>query len=138
MDIDLTVLGRSVVSQGLLESLRHHLGLTRTAMANLIGTNPVTYATWEERRGGVDIWDTTAIRVARFYRLTMRQLDTLSELGVEMRELIPLVALASRLGVSQAYLLKRYRENAYEAEDLGILGLWVYRVDIARIAVAIA
>jgi len=138
MSVELAVLGRSIVAQGLLQPLRENLGLTRTAMANLIGTNPVTYATWEERRGAIDIWDVTAVRVARFYRLTMRQMDFLTESEVAVDELIPLTALASRLGVSQAYLLKRYRENAYEAEDLGILGLWVYKIDIPRIAVAIA
>lgn len=134
MDVELAVLGRSIVAQGLLRPMREGLGLTRTAMANLIGTNPVTYATWEERHDCVDIWDTTAIRVARFYRLTMRQMDMLLDDGIEVGDLIPLTGLASRLGVSQAFLLKRYREHAFEAEDLGILGLWVYKVEVPRIA----
>lgn len=138
MDEELAVLGRSVVSQGLLQPLRDGLGLTLTAMANLIGTNPVTYASWEDRHDSVTLWDATAVRVGRFYQLTMRQLDLIAEAEVLMNELIPLTALASRLGVSQAFLLKRYREHAYEAEDLGILGLWVYKIDIPRIAVAIS
>jgi transcriptional regulator with XRE-family HTH domain len=138
MDLELAVLGRSIVAQGLLRPLRENLGLTRTAMANLIGTNPVTYATWEERLGSIDIWDATAVRVARFYRLTMRQIDFLAEEGVEVGDLIPLAALASRLGVSQAFLLKRYREHMFEAEDLGVLGLWVHKVELAHIAAAIS
>ena len=134
MSVELAVLGRSIVAQGLLQPLRVNLGLTRTAMANLIGTNPVTYATWEARHDCIDIWDATAVRVARFYRLTMRQVDLLTEEGVAIGELIPLTGLASRLGVSQAFLLKRYREEAFEAEDLGILGLWVHKADVPLIA----
>ena len=138
MSLELMVLGRGVVAQGLLQPLRERLGLTRTAMANLIRTNPITYASWEERLGAIDLWDTTALRVGHFYRLTMKQLDLLAEEELALDDLIPLVALASRLGVSQAYLHKRYQERAYRAVDLGILGLWVYKLDIPHIAVAIA
>jgi hypothetical protein len=124
-------LGRKVVADGDLTRLRKTLGLNRSSMSELLQTSVVTYTQWEY--GGVRLWPTTAERIGRFYHLAHNHLDLLNEAGIPMSELIPLHHATRTLGVSQGLLLKRYREGVVDAEDLGILGLWLYKEDLERI-----
>lgn len=136
VDVDLAHLGRRVVAQGHLVRLRETLGLTPTGMAEILQTAPLTYRSWED--GTVlRLWDSTAERVGRFYLHAERQLDMLAEDGIEIAGLVPLFVAAGLVGVSQALLLRMYREHAFHAVDLGILGLWVHNEDLSSITAAL-
>lgn len=123
--------GRAVVANGDLRRLRKELGLNRSSMAELLQTSVVTYTSWESRT--VTLWPTTAGRIGRFYHFAHKQLTLLYDHGIKMRNLVPLHHATTVLGVPQELLVKRYREHAFDAEDLGILGLWLYREDLERI-----
>ena len=136
VDVDLAHLGRRVVAQGHLIRLRETLGLTPTGMAEILQTTPLTYRSWESKKVA-RLWDSTAERVGRFYLHAERQLDMLEEDGIDISGLIPLFIAAGQVGVSQALLLKMYREGLIHGVDLGILGLWVHGEDLDDIAAAL-
>lgn len=133
MDDALVQLGRDVVNDGRLQALRETLGLTRNAIADLLYTTPTTYASWESDKP-VRMWPQTAERVGRFFTHASAQLVSLREHDIKIDELMPLFQAASKIGVPQELLLKRYREGLFHAEDLGMLGLWVYRDEIEQVA----
>jgi len=125
-------LGRTVVANGDLKKLRKRLGLNRSSMADLLSTSFITYKAWEENRD-VKLWPTTAMRIGRFYRLAHTHLELLEEEGINLKRLLPLHHATIALGMPQELVLKRYREGRIDAEDLGILGLWLYKEDLERI-----
>lgn len=121
-------LGRAVVRDGRLKLLRDRLGFSVTYMAEILGTNIATYRSWEaSRQGGdeVNLWQTTAAKVGRFYTQATYQLDAL--FPIELRNLVPIHQVAPKLGLPHETLLERYRAGEFEAIDLGVLGLWVRR-----------
>lgn len=125
-------LGRAVVADGRLKTLRERLRITRSAMAGLLHTNMVTYADWE-RRPTVNLRPRTAERVGRFYHLATQELDLLAEYGLDVDNLVPFHVVATLLGVPQEVLLQWYREEKFTALDAGILGLWISRQDLDRL-----
>lgn len=122
-------LGRAVVSDGRLKMLRNQLGITRSAMAELLYTNSVTYADWE-RRPGVNLRRNTAERVGRFFITATSQLEMLRNEGHDPRDYVALGVVSTLLGVAQEVLFQWYREGRLRAVDAGILGLWVSRRDL--------
>lgn len=124
--------GRALVSKQELRQFRKQLGLNRSSMAELLQTSIVTYTQWEARPT-VRLWPVTAERIGRFHRLASRQLADLHAHGIRMENLMPFHHATTVLGVPQELLLRRYREGSFEAEDLGILGLWVHESDLERI-----
>jgi transcriptional regulator with XRE-family HTH domain len=130
VDEDLAALGRQVTTDGSLIALRQRLGLTMSAMAELLNTSIAVYKGWEQEQPRARMWDSTAERVGRFYTYATRQLDLLNSQGVEIGELMPFFAAAASLGIPQEVLLKRYREGLFHAEDLGMVGLWIHKVDL--------
>jgi hypothetical protein len=120
-------LGREVVKDGRLVSLRQRLRWSRNAMAEALLTSPITYSAWE---GYPDtrIWTSTAERIGAFYEAAMGTLET-----AEVDNWVPFYYLASDLGIPQEELMRRYRDGVYQAEDLGVLGLWIHQDDYDRI-----
>lgn len=125
-------LGREIVLSGQLGQLRAVLGLSHSAMAELLNTSNSVYKTWETNPPH-RMWGSTAARIGRFYVNAQRQVTDLHDHDIPIDDLMPLFAAASALGVAQELLLKYYRENRFHAEDLGILGLWVYRDELQSI-----
>lgn len=118
-------LGRDIVASGRLKQLREELGLTRSAMAELLHTSPITYTSWE-KKPEVNLWAETATRLGRFYSNSVAELDYVrSVLKIDMTDLVPLYIASTMMGISQELLLKQYRDEKFNAVDLGILGLWV-------------
>jgi len=130
-DEDDIELGRAVAADGRLTELRGRLGLSRQAMAELLHTSTIVYASWETR--SVRLWPSTAGRVGRFYRWTLEELRILEDDGIELSKLMPLYLAAATIGVPQELLLSWYRKGDFEAVDLGILGLWMHRDDLAEL-----
>ena len=129
--VDAVDLGRAVVADGRLKILRKTLGLTKNAMAEMLNTAWPTYSAWEER--SVTLRPETAARVGRFYAQATGELDLLHEIDVEVKNLVPFHVVATLLGIPQEQLLHRYRNNVFEGVDLGILGLWVRKSELARL-----
>lgn len=123
--------GRRSWEFGGLLAMRQRLGLTRNAMAEFLGTSQATYKTWEE--GSVKMYSSTFQRIGRFLLHAERQLAILAEHGCDITDLVPLHAVAGQLGVPHEILMSRYRDGLFEADDLGILGLWVDQDDVAQI-----
>lgn len=132
LEDEMAKLGREVVYNGQLAELRAVLSLSHSAMAELLRTSNSVYKTWE-----LDpphrMWSSTAARIGRFFTSANRQLADLRDHDIPIDDLMPLFAAASALGVAQEVLLKHYREGAFHAEDLGLLGMWVYRDELQDI-----
>ena len=136
MDEELVTLGREVVANKQLQELRNVLGISRTSMADLLHTTRSIYNNWEEHPD-VKLRPESALRVGRFYRHATAQLAALSADDINIAHMIPLFIASSRLGVGLEMLHKRYREGTFYAEDLGLLGLWVYQDELDTIAGAL-
>jgi DNA-binding XRE family transcriptional regulator len=121
-------LGREVVLTGDLKRLRIELGLTANAMAEMLYTAWPTYKAWETRP--VNLRSRTAARVGLFYHNAQTQLKTLSEDGVNIRDMVPFHVAATLLGIPQEQLFYRYRAGEFEGADMGILGLWIHQADL--------
>ena len=122
--------GRAVVANGDLRRLRDRLGLTRTAMAELLHTSTLTYTGWESRPDRT-LWPSTAERIGRFYTQAERALNELDE---DLGELLPFYLAATYAGLPQEILLRFYREGKVLGVDLGILGLWLHRDDLGKLS----
>jgi len=131
-DPDIEAYGRRAMANGELLAMRETLGLTRNAMAEFLGTSQATYKTWEE--GTVTMIASTYQRIGRFLLHAQRQLEFLAEYDCPISTLMPLHGVAGRLGVPHEVLMQRYRDGLFTADDLGILGLWVDREDVEKIA----
>jgi DNA-binding XRE family transcriptional regulator len=120
------ILGRAVVLDGRMVQLRNDLGLTKSAMAELLHTTPKNYAAWEDNPQ-VRLWSVTAERIGAFYTLAVAELEYITdELEMDPHELMPLYVASTALGIPQELMLKRYRDGQFEADDLGVLGLWIH------------
>lgn len=118
--------GRMVVQEGGLKTLREILGLSRTAMANMLYTSADVYTNWELWTE-VQLHPWTAARIGRFYKNAMYQVEYLIEEGINPKDIMPLNHLAGQLAVPLENLFNRYRRGELECLDLGVLGLWVKR-----------
>lgn len=132
---EMVAVGRKAVASGKLQRLREKLALSRNAMADMLYTAPATYASWES--GSVTLRPHTAERVGRFMVSAEAQLKDLREHKIRIANLIPFHIVARELGVPNELLFKRYREGLFPAEDLGILGLWVYILDMPKVEEAV-
>jgi DNA-binding XRE family transcriptional regulator len=133
VDEALVELGHTVVVRQKLRDLRNILGISRTSMADLLHTSRVIYNHWEDSPS-VNLRVDSAERIGRFYRHATAQLAALSNDGIKIAELIPVHLVSTQLGVGQEVLLKRYRQGMFNAEDLGLLGLWLYRDELTAVA----
>ena len=125
-------LGREVVTNGRLRLLRERLSITRSAMAELLHTNTVTYASWE-RKPEMSLRPATAERVGRFFYAATKELELLDLEGYEIGTMIPFHVVATKLGIPQELLVQWYREGKVEATDAGIFGLWIDGTELARL-----
>ena len=126
-------IGYRAVQLGQLGRMRERLGLSRNAMSDLLYTSPQTYNTWEDYPG-TRIRPETAMKVGRFMVHSKKQLAILREHKINLKKLMPLHDVAGQLGVSHELLIHRYREGLFEAEDLGLLGLWVHKSQLDDVA----
>lgn len=131
-DMSLVDYGRMIVRHGRLSQLRVYLGLTPNAMAELLHTTPITYTNWEVNPD-VRLWPSTAQRIGAFHKLATAQIRLYeNEHGKEsLKGLVPFHVAAMYCGLPHELLLRWYREGEFNAVELGVLGLWVERDEIA-------
>lgn len=125
-----TTHGRTLVSTGGLTQLRERLGLTRSAMAELLHMSPVTYIRCEDPGTAFKMWASTAERLGRFAYLARITMERLESEGIYLSELTPLHIVARDYAFPQELLLSWFREGCLLAEDLGILGVWIRKADL--------
>ena len=117
-----------------LKQLRASLGLSLHAMAELLYTSQQTYRGWEE---GAQPRKEGRVRIEAFISSAKAQLDRLEQGGWNLTGLVPLAVASSTLGVPHETLFHAYRENKYQAFDLGILGIWVRSEELDNILEAV-
>jgi hypothetical protein len=122
-------LGEWVIREGALKDLRSRLGFPRMLMAEMLYTTIAVYNAWESKPT-TKIRPRTAERIGRLYRAAERQLAWLEEEGIDLTDLVPFHQVASHYRMGQEVLHQRYRNGELDALDLGILGLWVKKVDL--------
>lgn len=125
--------GRSLVGSGELTKFRESLGFTRSAMAEMLHTAPATYKAWETNDNGNEMWAATAERLGRFYYSATETVRQLQADGISIQDLIPFHVAATMHGLPQELLMKWYRDGLVEAEDLGVLGLWMHKEDLHQL-----
>lgn len=121
--------GRNLILTGGLAILRYRLGLTRSAMAEMLHMSPITYNKCEDRDMAGRVWASTAERLGRFCWLAENHLERLHQEGIEVSQLSPLHVLATQYGLPQELILSWYRSGELPAVDLGVLGLWLHKED---------
>lgn len=122
---DLVRLGTSVTLGGDLAVVRETFHLTRNAQAHLIGVTPDALRRWETGDQGMNT--ESALRVGEWYWGAMRVLDNLQLDGIDIRDLVPCTTAAQYLGVSVLEISEKCQSGGLRCEDLGVLGLYVYR-----------
>ena len=123
--------GRALIASGNLVNLRNRLGLSRSAMTELLQLSVATYARYEtEPESGWRMRPWTAERVGRFAYLAEITLAELAEDNITVDDLTPLHIAAVMHGIPQEVLFHWYRSGVIQAEDLGILGLWIHKEDL--------
>lgn len=124
-------LGRAIVQDGRLAQLREEIGLTISAMSELLHVSWPTYKSWEN--SDVNLRKGTAARLGRFYAAAKEELKLLADEGINLADMEPLYGVATVLGIPQEELFRRYRNGEFEATDLGILGLWIFNEDVTEL-----
>jgi transcriptional regulator with XRE-family HTH domain len=118
-----------------LRDLRMRLGLTEHGMAELMYTSQQTYHNWET--GQTRLRKSSEEKINAFIASADNQLAELAQLGVGVDHMVPLNIAAALLGVPHELLFHGYRDNLFQADDLGILGIWVDNADLDKILTAV-
>jgi hypothetical protein len=130
-------IGRSLVADQQLKPFRQYLGFTSKVMAAFLYTTVNNYNRWERRPETV-LWASTAARIGRFHRMAATELETLARDGIDLKGLVPLHIVAQELALPHELLMRRYGDFKTSADvgavDLGILGLWVPRKNVSKLA----
>lgn len=124
---DLVKLGLNAVLHGQLSDMRKVTGLSRSGMADLIGVTAEALREWEALRRMMTL--TTALRVGEWFWAAERVIDNAGD-PIDFTILIPgsgaSMLLNTRIEDLPAYLKWRNLDH----EDLGVLGIFVYRDQI--------
>lgn len=129
---ELVKLGALVTVNGDLEKIREVFHLTRNAQAHLIGVTPDALRRWESGDQGMNT--ESALRVGEWYWGAQVVLDHLQLDGIRTEALVPATMAAQYLGLSMEEIDEKCQGGALRCEDLGVLGLHVYRSSIPRLS----
>lgn len=127
---DLAKLGYRVVLGGDLAALRDKLRMSRNAQARLIGVDGESLRKWEMLDRAMNI--ETAVRIGEWFWAAEKAIEHMStsEPKVKFDKLIPISRAAQYMGVGQADLQEMVDQNAVQAEQLGVLGTFIYRTEM--------
>ena len=127
------VAGREMIIRGDLWTLQKQFGLSRTALAALLEVSPLTVKAWQHRKAIDRVWRDIAARVYNLVTQGNLVQADLARSSIKIRTLMPLHSAAEQCGLPQEVIGRWVREERIRAEDLGLLGLWLYREDLAAI-----
>lgn len=116
--------GQQAFFFGELMELRLRLGLSKTALSEILGVSTMSLYRWEGFGPLSKLNNTNAEKVDLFCRAARQVLEDIPD----FRERYMTFAIAAqRMGVPNEVLFAAYRSGAFQAEDFGMLGLFVQR-----------
>lgn len=122
---ELIRLGMISTVGGDLRRLRDKVHLSRNAQARLMEVTPDALKRWEDAGQGMN--SESALRVGEWVWAAERAIADLEASGVNMAELVPLSTACQHLSMSAEDVAAKCRTAALRCEDLGVLGVYVYR-----------
>lgn len=125
---DLIRLGLDATLSGDLRRLREKVHLSRNAQALLMDVTPDALKRWEEAEQGMN--RQSALRVGEWYWAAQNVLDHLDEDNVDLDEIVPLSTASQHLAMSAEEVQEKCQTGDLRCEDLGVLGIYVYRTYI--------
>lgn len=128
---ELAQLGILSTMDGTLRDLRERVQLSRNAQAHLIDVTPDALRRWEEGEQGMN--HASAIKVGEWVWAARRALADAEAHGVELAELVPLTTASQYLSLSADEITEKCQAGVLRCEDLGVLGVYVYRSYIPRL-----
>lgn len=130
---DLVKLGLNAAFHGQLSDMRKVTGLSRAGMADLIGVTSEALREWEALRRTMTL--ATALRVGEWFWAAEKVIDNAGD-PIDFSLLIPGAGACMMLNVPADELREHLRYKGLDHEDLGVLGVFVYRDQIPALAVA--
>ena len=122
---ELIRLGMTSTLTGELARLREKVHLSRNAQARLMDVTPDALKRWEEAKQGMN--SDSALRVGEWVWAAERVVADLEATGVDLAALVPLSTACQHLSMSAEDVVQKCRTGALRCEDLGVLGMYVYR-----------
>ena len=122
---ELIRLGMKATIGGELRQLRDRVHLSRNAQARLMEVTPDALRRWEEAEQGMN--SDSALRVGEWMWGARKVIADLEANGVDLNELVPLSTASQHLSMSADDVMEKCRTAALRCEDLGVLGVYVYR-----------
>lgn len=122
---DLIQLGLTATLSGDLRRLREKVHLSRNAQAHLMEVTPDALKRWEEAEQGMN--RASALRVGEWYWAAERAIDDAVSGGIDLDQLVPLATAAQHLAMPAEEILKKCQTRDLRCEDLGVLGVYIYR-----------
>lgn len=128
---DLVKLGYEVVLRGELAALRDKLRMTRNAQARLIGVEGESLRKWETLDRAMNI--ETALRIGEWFWGAKKTIEHMTDKHptVSFDKLIPISRAAQYMGIPQNELETLANDGEVRAENLGVLGVFIYRTEMS-------
>jgi DNA-binding XRE family transcriptional regulator len=116
--------GREAFFFGELLDYRVRLGLSKAALAEILGVTIPTLYRWESHGMLAKLHDRNAEQVSLFCAIAVEVLDVHPDFA---ERFMTLAQLAQKLGITQEQVLQAYREDRIPGWDFGMLGIFVQR-----------
>jgi DNA-binding XRE family transcriptional regulator len=116
--------GREAFFFGELSQYRVRLGLSKAALAQVLGVTIPTLYRWESHGMLAKLNDRNAEMVALFCAAAEQVLDECPDFA---ERFMTLAHVAQQLGVTQEQALEAFRDETIPGWDYGVLGIFVQR-----------
>lgn len=113
--------GQQAFFMGELTAYRKRLGLSKAALAEILGVSLNTLYRWESHAMLAKLNDRNAEMVAQFCRTAEETLQFYPDFA---ERYVTLARRAQYLGVTQEFLFREYRDGVVKAEEFGMLGIF--------------
>ena len=125
---ELIRLGLDATLSGDLRRLRDKVHLSRNAMALLMEVTPDALKRWEEAAQGMN--SNSALRVGEWFWAARKAVTAAEADGVNLDQLVPLSTACQHLAMSAEDVEAKCQTGDLRCEDMGVLGMYVYRTHI--------
>lgn len=116
--------GRWAMFSGDMATMRERLGLSKMALAEILGVSAATLYRWESYGAMDQLNDRNAEAVALFMEAGTRALDEYPDFAERFQTL---AVTAQYMGLTQEWLLQLYRAGEIRLHDFDELGLFSER-----------
>lgn len=126
---ELSRLGREAIKNGQLVRTSESLDISVTTLAHMIGLAPGQLHSWIKGRSRPS--NRSSEKVGQWYQRVVAQLD---QAAVRSADLVHVSTASQYLGASYATVIGWCEQGILRCEDLGELGLYVHRDDVASLS----